>query len=536
MDNPQHYQPLSHALHPPVVPTYEEEEEEEENEDEGAVEEQLDPEDDDHEVAAGSTQHQSSTTAAGKRAGTAQPDPPQDSERKRRPGRPRGSKNRRSRASATDLKEPANAAPKASPPQHGFYQYTASPTPGEIQPHNQQYYEFQWRVLNLCAEFYGAAEELVKATPSLVIAQCYQMGPGVKVDPLAMLGEAKRICDTLLASPSRLTTHPPPPPYFVPGYPAPIPPPPPPPPPSQPQPGPSTSSTNGKSPATTGPVISDPQSFVVSLGHQQAYPYGAPAYPTAPYYGYGGYGGYYPSVPPPGPSPAPATGSASGSTGGAAGSGGNQGAWSEEETERLKKLAEEHRNGNGEIIWDALCEKWGNSRTRHQILIKATSLGLKESSSRGTKRKRETDGQLERPPPTAPTPTSTDAPHQTPVPNHVPTPAPQSAQGASASPTPSTPAPGSTQPSPAIRHAQTQQQQPQQPLLHQQPPTRALPYPMPTVAAATSPVISTSTNPMDRPGSGNYYRTRPAAPVMKPASSGSTHQFMYQPNGGRREG
>ena len=26
---------------------------------------------------------------------------------------------------------------------------------------NQQYYEFQWRVLNLCAEFYGAAEELV---------------------------------------------------------------------------------------------------------------------------------------------------------------------------------------------------------------------------------------------------------------------------------------------------------------------------------------------------------------------------------------
>lgn len=55
MDNPQHYQPLSHALHPPVVqpPYEEEEEEEEENEDEGAVEEQLDREDDEHEVAAG---------------------------------------------------------------------------------------------------------------------------------------------------------------------------------------------------------------------------------------------------------------------------------------------------------------------------------------------------------------------------------------------------------------------------------------------------------------------------------------------------
>jgi len=228
------------------------------------------------------------------------------------------------------------------------------------------------------------------------------------------------------------------------------------------------------------------------------------------------------------------------SPGGVAGSGGNQGAWSEEETKRLKKLAEEHRNGNGEIVWDALCEKWGNSRTRHQILIKATSLGLKESSSRGTKRRRETDGQLERPPPGAPTPTSTDAPQQTPAPNSVPTPTPQSTQGTSTSPTPSTPAPGSTQASPAIRHAQTQQQQqqpqppPPPPPVHQQ---GRLPYPMPTVASTTSPVISTLATPLDRSGGGNYYRTRPpnqAAPGMKP--SGSTHQFIYQPNGGRREG
>ena len=81
---------------------------------------------------------------------------------------------------------------------------------------NQQYYEFQWRVLNLCAEFYGAAEELVvcylfrladsmliipqKGTAPLVVAQCYHMGPGIKVDPLSMLGEAKRICDTLARS------------------------------------------------------------------------------------------------------------------------------------------------------------------------------------------------------------------------------------------------------------------------------------------------------------------------------------------------
>ncbi len=26
---------------------------------------------------------------------------------------------------------------------------------------NQQFYDFQWRALNLCSEFYNAAEELV---------------------------------------------------------------------------------------------------------------------------------------------------------------------------------------------------------------------------------------------------------------------------------------------------------------------------------------------------------------------------------------
>ena len=36
---------------------------------------------------------------------------------------------------------------------------------------NQQYYEFQWRVLNLCAEFYGAAEELVVSYPFRLILQ-----------------------------------------------------------------------------------------------------------------------------------------------------------------------------------------------------------------------------------------------------------------------------------------------------------------------------------------------------------------------------
>ena len=106
------------------------------------------------------------------------------------------------------------------------------------------------------------------------------------------------------------------------------------------------------------------------MGHQHPTPqqfvpgmYTAPAYPTAPYYGYGGYSGFYPSAPAPQAGPSTSTGS-NASAGPILGSAGNQGAWSDEETEKLKRLAEEHRNASGEIAWDALCEKWGNSRTR----------------------------------------------------------------------------------------------------------------------------------------------------------------------------
>ena len=109
--------------------------------------------------------------AANKRAEPAPSIPPQppgpatseDGERKRRPGRPRGSKNRRIRSSGTerDASGASSATAKQPTTTHAFHQYSAPPAPGEVHPHNQQYYEFQWRVLNLCAEFYGAAEELI---------------------------------------------------------------------------------------------------------------------------------------------------------------------------------------------------------------------------------------------------------------------------------------------------------------------------------------------------------------------------------------
>lgn len=82
----------------------------------------------------------------------------EDGNEKRKPGRPRGSRNRKPRVSAgSATKAPANT-------QHpGFYQYP--PAPGtNMSQQNQQFYEFQWRALNLCSEFYNAAEELVVST------------------------------------------------------------------------------------------------------------------------------------------------------------------------------------------------------------------------------------------------------------------------------------------------------------------------------------------------------------------------------------
>jgi hypothetical protein len=134
-------------------------------------------------------------------------------EQKRRPGRPRGSKNRRPRIGSAKHEtqfyyQSQNTSQTTATP-------SGPPTHPNITPQNQQYYEFQWRVLNLCAEFYGAAEELVvriflflwifglpflkqKGISPLVIAQCYHMGPNAKVDPLTLLADAKRICDTLV--------------------------------------------------------------------------------------------------------------------------------------------------------------------------------------------------------------------------------------------------------------------------------------------------------------------------------------------------
>ena len=70
---------------------------------------------------------------------------------KRGPGRPKGSRSTKKTNS------------KAAGSMHNFSQYPPPPAiPQEAGLHqqHQEYYKFQWRTLNLCAEFYSAADEL----------------------------------------------------------------------------------------------------------------------------------------------------------------------------------------------------------------------------------------------------------------------------------------------------------------------------------------------------------------------------------------
>lgn len=158
-----------------------------------------------------------------------------------------------------------------------------------------------------------------------------------------------------------------------------------------------SASPASNTPNPSGSVITNPQSFVMSLGapampppshpppHAQPYypPMYAAAgsrYPTAPYYSYPAQPAYnYPAPTQPAAATAPSSAAPTTSTTGtistfnaATGSvapGGQQGTWSEEETDKLRKLAEQSREmggpqNKGEIEWDWVVHQWGNSRTR----------------------------------------------------------------------------------------------------------------------------------------------------------------------------
>ncbi|KAI0255111.1 hypothetical protein BJV78DRAFT_1181392 [Lactifluus subvellereus] len=542
MDNPQHYQPLSHALQPPlsqpsqystfpasnttqpfsVSDTQREEEEEEEEE---VVEEELDDNDRGDLSPSASPQNKQVVGCHPPQiapTGQSSANGPDSPEQKRRPGRPKGSRNRKPR-------ESAGSVGKSQFPSYPISQGGAPPLPG-VTAQNQQYYEFQWRVLNLCSEFYGAAEELLKATPSLVIAQSYQMGPSSKVDPLSMLNEAKRICDQLLQNPSQLVGQAPPPIYPSVTYPAP------------PQPTASTPATTTPQPSA---VITNPSTFVMPLGipntSQPIYPtmYGTtqPRYPTAPYYQYPHAAGYYQTIPPQSASaPPPSSSSAppanqfvaststpatSTLTMAASNPTGASGAWADEEVERLKSLAEQSRTSgsSNETDWDWVVGQWGNTRTRlvrfpinHSALLTMLEQTSNSPQGNGTwpQRKHDTRRKTKaRRRGSKYTTTSTPSAQPSPaIHNPAPPPRPQS--------TTSTPTPTPSRPTTAA-------------------PPPNLPWPMPTVAANTSPVIAAAGTAPTQPDqrNTNYYRqprAHPQAPPVKTVPS-TSHQYMYQPNG-----
>lgn len=529
-----HYQEISHALHPvgassgyppnmyqrQMSPMHRDEEEED---DEGMIEEQLHHKEIERHTSGPSTPPPATTAAPQQMY--APPDSQQpEVPAKRRPGRPRGSKTK---------KKNQQQEPGATPAP------VAVPVP-EVNAQNQQYYEFQWRVLNLCAEFYGAAEELLKATPPLVVAQCYQMSPANPVDPMNMVKEAKRICDTLIQNPTRLLTQPPPPMYpTLPMFYAP----------QQPPAG----SPSGSAPPAAS--ISTPQSFVVPMGSQPStfgqyagsqptqyqYPYGypfynAPASTSAP-------------QPPPAPVPqAPPSHSA-------ASTGANQGGWSEDEINRLKHLHEESKahSFTEDQTWDWVIQQYGPTRTRHQILIKATALGLKESSGKGPKRqRRNSDGEYQplgqttgaasasAGPSQMKSPTNQSTPSDSPAIQHPPPPS-----------APQQPPPLQSQNPPSSQQAS--RHIPQLPPLQSQPPpsgaplsasasssSRSMPWPMPTVASTTtSPIISTAATPdPQRASMSNYYHPRPQGSDSPSNSTqvGGGYSYTYRLNGGRENG
>ncbi|KAF7375231.1 hypothetical protein MSAN_00409700 [Mycena sanguinolenta] len=553
MDNPQYYQPLSYALHPPSssttpkpgsAPAQNPPREEEEDEEENAVADHLN----------------STDSSANKPVGTAnapqehqflqEPDPGG----KRRPGRPRGSKNKKVQSPSLQV-----APTKLDTP----IVHSTAPQLPDVTSQNQQYYEFQWRMLNLCAEFYGAAEELVKGTPPLVVAQCYQMGAS-KVDPLVMLGDAKRICDTLLANPTQLILSSPPPQYpTVPTFyhPQPVsdtsaapkastsaPKPASAPAPASSAPAPTPAPAPAPVPAPAPPpsmVITNPGSFVVPLGTQPTTSYPYAGYATAagqyssPYYTpYAYYAPQsQPQAPPQAQPPAkaqPPPLQASTSTPPitpSAPSSGTLGPWSDEEIERLKKLAEDSKaaTASKEFEWDWVVGQWGPGRSRHQILLKATQLGLKESSGRANKRRREDD---------AGTPLGSAQP---------PNPAGVNANSKVTTTSTSTPSNTTVTGSPAMSHSTSTphaspamsnlQRPPSANRLPPAPPkppqtstatTNSMPWPMPTVAAANvSPVLTPSVQGDQRT---SYYRPRPAATDTSSGTAARTtsHQFMYQ--------
>ncbi|KAH9928645.1 uncharacterized protein B0H18DRAFT_953885 [Fomitopsis serialis] len=498
-----------------VSHTNREEEEEEEDDEEEVVEEELERNDTDlSQHPATNSPHQAAQSAAQEVVLQAQSQSGGDGDdsSKRKPGRPRGSRNRKPKT-FNAVTQPAPKAPLNS--HHpGFYQYP--PAPGSTVNPNQQFYEFQWRALNLCSEFYNAAEELVKAASPIVISQCYQMGPGARVDPLAMIADAKRVCDNLLANPSQLVGQQPPSAYPYPSsYPTPYAPP------AAPAPTASPSSnivcdalryqhatacarstesvlfwSVRGSPLPDGPVLFIPYATTCIVLSSAGYPGSGKYFSQCDHTGTGVRGyrtSLYHNL---------QCGSA---IFGFLSSVGQQGSWSAEEEDRLRKLAEQSKNRGTTEQGAAM----GQQQTRHQILLRATALGLKESTTRATKRKREAEAGAAEANDRTPTPASHAAANAAPAAsttgtaqNHPQQPLTQQRHAPAAHAQPAHTQPAHAQPV----HAQA---------THSQPTHVQSTHSQPTHSQTTIAPSATTTTPVSTHAS-------PALPPQRPPSSTTT--------------
>lgn len=149
--------------------------------------------------------------------------------------------------------------------------------------------------------------------------------------------------------------------------------------------------------------------------------------------------------------------------------------------------------GLGKSRWHETIEHSLICNCRHQILIKATALGLKATSTRGQKRRRDHGPEEDGTP--APTPSTSAAP-----------------VGTSTSPPLSQQV--SAHPSPAVQHARPASLAP------------ALAWSSPVVAANTPSIIPSSHAPADV-ARATYYRPR----ASDKHDSLSSHHYVYHPNG-----
>ncbi|KAJ1308047.1 hypothetical protein OPQ81_002114 [Rhizoctonia solani] len=224
--------------------------------------------------------------------------------------------------------------------------------------------QFQEHVRALCLKFNNDAANLLRATRQDILAQSFQMGTGA--DPMRMLNDAKAICERMMFPDSSARPRVPnsshlestmlhgfSPVYSTSAYPPPF-----------------HGPWSPRLPSVTHPITPG-----VDEGEYFALPKGA----------YGQDPTIQRDVSLVHPSAGGVDVSFNNSTLRSAANV-NHGTWRDEESEKLKQLAEHSRtaskmNGQDKIDWDWVVERFGASRTRHQILIKATHLGLKPTST-----------------------------------------------------------------------------------------------------------------------------------------------------------